>query len=103
MKTLELTIYPKPRYALTAWQYQTDPSKRLTDAELAAEMHSANSAAWRAHSAKSCALPLLEDRFKTLARFAKLPHYDECPPRTEGDKPHCPDCSGIVCETGVVW
>jgi len=28
---------------------------------------------------------------------------DECPPRIEGDKPHCPDCSGIVGETGVVW
>lgn len=27
----------------------------------------------------------------------------ECPPRTEGDKPHCPDCSGIVGETGIVW
>lgn len=20
----------------------------------------------------------------------------DCPPRNEGDKPHCPDCSGIV-------
>lgn len=28
---------------------------------------------------------------------------DECPPRIEGDKPHCPDCSGIVGEAGVVW
>lgn len=27
----------------------------------------------------------------------------ECPPRMEGDKPHCPDCSGIVGETGIVW
>jgi hypothetical protein len=27
----------------------------------------------------------------------------ECPSRVEGDKPHCPDCSGIVGETGVVW
>jgi hypothetical protein len=26
-----------------------------------------------------------------------------CPPRVEGDKPHCPDCSGIVGETGIVW
>jgi hypothetical protein len=28
---------------------------------------------------------------------------DECPPRMEGDKPHCPDCSGVVGETGIVW
>lgn len=25
------------------------------------------------------------------------------PPRVEGVKPHCPDCSGIVGETGIVW
>jgi len=51
--------------------------KRLTDAELAAEVHAANSAAWRAHSTKGGGLPLLEDRFETLYRFAALPHYDE--------------------------
>ena len=28
---------------------------------------------------------------------------EECPPRIEGTKPHCPDCSGIVGETGIVW
>lgn len=28
---------------------------------------------------------------------------DGCPPRDEGSKPHCPDCSGIVGETGVAW
>ena len=28
---------------------------------------------------------------------------NECPPRMEVDKPHCPDCSGIVGETGIVW
>lgn len=29
--------------------------------------------------------------------------WPPCPPRTEGGKPHCPDCSGIVGETGVIW
>lgn len=28
---------------------------------------------------------------------------NECPPRAEGAKPHCPDCAGIVGETGIVW
>lgn len=32
-----------------------------------------------------------------------LKKRDECPPRMDGDKPHCPDCSGIVGETGIVW
>lgn len=38
--------------------------------------------------------------------YARNPYrnqsWPECPPRTEGDKPHCPDCSGIVGETGIV-
>ena len=54
--------------------------KRFTDAELAAEVHAANADAWRAHSARSTVMPVLEDRFVTLARFAKLPHYDEAQP-----------------------
>lgn len=28
--------------------------------------------------------------------------WPECPPHTEGSQPHCPDCSGIVGETGIV-
>ena len=104
MKALELTIYPKPRYALTTWQYQADPSKRFTDAELAAENYRAK---WTGLLHESKFHSVLSDEHRamiaTVERFAMLPHYDECPPRTEGDKPHCPDCSGIVGETGVVW
>jgi len=88
MKALELTVYPKrgretyvlphPQWSLGAVAVdRRSQAKRLNDAELAAEMHAANSDAWRAHSAKGAALPLLEDRFRTLARFATLPHYDE--------------------------
>lgn len=92
MKALELKVFPpipecpQPHWGSFAYvDWFTDRSaeiklrerKRLTDTELAAEMHAANSDAWRAHSAKGTSLPLLEDRFETLARFATLPHYDE--------------------------
>lgn len=39
----------------------------------------------------------------TAERWTELNKAAECPPRTEGAKPHCPDCSGIVGETGIVW
>lgn len=48
----------------------------------------------------------LKDLYREDARavIAALPFGSaECPPRMDGDKPHCPDCSGIVGETGVVW
>lgn len=92
MKALELTVYPpipecpEPRWGDFAYEdwfedraYEKKlmARKRLTDAELAAEMHAANADAWRAYSAKSTVIPALEDRFVTLARFASLPHYDE--------------------------
>lgn len=37
------------------------------------------------------------------AGYSKVDARPACPPRVEGGKPHCPDCSGIVGETGVVW
>lgn len=89
MKPLELTVYPTwdsgdgrlyadkdDRFHPVDVDFEVY-RKRLTDAELAAEMHAANADAWRAHSAKSTVIPVLEDRFVTLARFATLPHYDE--------------------------
>jgi len=91
-KPLELTVYLRDeegdyQHPVTqlwwSWLEVEDNAelKRFTDAELAAEMHAANSDAWRAHSAKGATLPLLEGRFQILARFAKLPHYDEEPGR----------------------
>jgi hypothetical protein len=44
-------------------------------------------------------------RFNASERIRRIVRdsWPECPPRMEGDKPHCPDCSGIVGETGIVW
>jgi len=76
MKALELTVYPKPRYALTTWQYQADPSKRFTDAELAAEHWRAKyTGVWAEHNSG-----LNDERramLATVERFATLPHYDD--------------------------
>ena len=97
-KPLELTVYPpaecicelRGEYA-TGYNYACDVvdhgwmraavnSKRFTDAELAAEHHSANAKAWRLtafRSYDSDELKRLEHEFATFRRFASLPHYDE--------------------------
>jgi hypothetical protein len=38
----------------------------------------------------------------TAAQHGVFLWKSECPPRVDG-KAHCPDCSGIVGETGIVW
>lgn len=87
LKPLELTIYPKPEHAHVTggwlWDCEacntviTGPSKRLTNAELAAE-------AWRsdADAAAHCHADSTETTWpedyekqaETLLRFATLPH-----------------------------
>lgn len=111
-KSLELTIYPRRRVTLEGFLGQPEhhfeyavngrlideqdiyPSiKRLTDAELAAEVHSQREA-WAAalyddvyarYVEDEGELTSMRDRFemgekaKTLHRFATMPHYDEQP------------------------
>jgi hypothetical protein len=63
------------------WEYRPhSTAKRFTDAELAAEHHAANAAAWRLTAFRSYnkdEVEQSEHEFHTLRRFATLPHYDE--------------------------
>ena len=49
------------------------------------------------------AINAANERQKWAQQGVFMKKRDACPPRMEGDKPHCPDCSGIVGETGIVW
>jgi hypothetical protein len=53
-----------------------DTAKRLTDAEVAAELHKAIGEVYRAKVHGKTSSVLL-DRMQTLLRFATLHHYDE--------------------------
>jgi hypothetical protein len=83
-KPLELTVYEvdptEPSMVVVEgfWAYRPyDPAKRLTDAELAAEMHSAArdyDMDWVQTGRDESPLAAI---YSTLRRFATLPHYDE--------------------------
>jgi len=97
-KPLELTVHeidradPSMVVVKGFWEYRPyDPEKRLTDAELAAEVHSQREA-WAAALYDDVYSRYVEDersqtngkqrlamggRAVVLHRFATLPHYDE--------------------------
>lgn len=98
MKPLELTVYPPIKYPTTGaeieqWRFerqveiQLRKDKRLTDAELAAEVWSAVEARTR-HAGNilggqhdnpyaQAAFNRAIQRVQVMYRFATLPHYDE--------------------------
>lgn len=99
-KPLELLIHPKPQHrnhVTGGWLWDceacntviTGPSKRLTNAELAAEYESARCDAllvqatghyWQSIECTwSQDTERVNERERTLIRFATLPHYDEVP------------------------
>lgn len=49
------------------------------------------------------AINAAHERMRWAQQGVFMKKRDACPPRMEGDKPHCPDCSGVVGETGIVW
>jgi len=90
MRALELTTYPKlerPRTGDEIMPYQKarrremalERSKRLTDAELAAEYHGQASRVVliEKSSPHKSAGPSAYRKLEALHRFATLPHYDK--------------------------
>lgn len=82
MKPLELTVYdtdpsdPDCVVINGYWEYRPHSTdKRFTDAELAAEYHSA----WASmlDVPEDERYPHERPRIETLHRFATMPHYDE--------------------------
>lgn len=45
--------------------------------------------------------PLPDSMYEFMGLPNKQSEWPPCAPRVEGSKPHCPDCSGIIGETGI--